>query len=117
MTSSRTTVLNVVSGDPDSLMGAVTVAGRIADVADEREVRLEMFVFASAQRALSDPRRTAFNAGIDGLLLRGIPISACSNFARKLSATEALLERGITLEPARDAYIRFTLARATVIAL
>jgi hypothetical protein len=117
MTSSRTTVLNVVSGDPDALIGAVTVAGRIADVAAERGVRLEMFVFAAAQRALSDPRRTAFNAGIDGLILRGIPVSACSNFARKLSVTDALLSRGITLEPARDAYIRFTLARATVISL
>ncbi len=46
-----------------------------------------------------------------------IPVSACGNFARKLGAVDALLARGITLEPARDAMIRFTLARATVITL
>ena len=117
MTSARTTVLHVVSPDSDALIGAVTVAGRIAEVADQRGVRLEMFVFAGAQRALSDPRQRAFNAGIDALLARGIPVSACTNFARKLGAVEELSARGITLEPARDAFIRFTLARATVITL
>jgi hypothetical protein len=117
VTSSRTTVLHVVSPDGDALIGAVTVAGRIADVAQERGVRLEVFVFAGAQRALSDPERRTFNAGIDALVQRGIPVSACGNFARKLGAVDALLARGIALEPARDAMIRFTLARATVITL
>jgi hypothetical protein len=117
MTSARTTVLHVVSGDSDSLIGAITVAHRIADVADQRGVRLEMFVFAGAQRALSDPQRRPFNAGIDELVRRGVRVAACSNFARKFGAVDALSARGVILEPARDAFIRFTLARATVITL
>lgn len=117
MTSSRSTVLHVVSADTDNLIGAVTVAGRMADVQQERGIRVEVFIFAAAQRALTDPRKAAFNEGVDALIARGIPVAACTNFARKLGAVDALIARGIALEPARDAFIRYTLAKATIITL
>ena len=78
---------------------------------------MEVFIFAAAQRALTDPDRAVFNRGVDALVAAGVPVSACTNFARKLGADDALLARGIRLEPARDAYLRFTLAGATVISL
>jgi len=117
LTTSRTIVLNVVTGATDNLVGAVTVAGRVAEVARSRGARLEVFIFAAAQRALTDPGKTVFNEGVDTLVSGGVPVSACTNFARKLGAEGALLDRGIRLEPARDAYLRFTLAGATVISL
>lgn len=98
-------------------MGATTVAGRIQEVSDKYSVVVELFIFASAQRALTDPRKQEFNAAVDDLVSRGIPVTACTNFARKLDAVDEFLARGIRLEPARDAFIRYTMEGSTVITL
>lgn len=111
------TVINVVRAEADSLIGATTVARRIHEVAAGRGVMLEVFVFAGAQRALTDERRSDFNEAIDGLIAAGIPVSACLNFALALGAADALATRGIQLEAAREAYLRFTLEGATVISI
>lgn len=111
------TVINIVRADGDSLIGGTTVARRIHEVAAERGVSLEVFVFASAQRALTDERRSDFNEAIDGLIAGGIPVSCCLNFALSLGAAESLAKRGIQLEAAREAYVRFTLEGATVISI
>ena len=47
----------------------------------------------------------------------GVPVSACLNSALSLDATDALARRGIQLEAAREAYLRYTLAGATVITI
>jgi len=109
------TVINLIRSDADALIGGTTVARRIHEVAAERGVGLEVFVFAGAQRALTDERREEFNAAIDGLVAAGVPVSACLNFALSLDATQALARRGIQLEAAREAYLRYTLFGATVI--
>ncbi|MGK2316436.1 hypothetical protein [Gordonia rhizosphera] len=111
------TVINIVRADTDALIGATTVSRRIHEVAPERGVTLEVFVFASAQRALTDERRAEFNAAIDDLIASGVPVSACLNFALKLGATDPLAHRGIQLEAAREAYLRYTLEGATVITI
>ncbi len=111
------TVINIVRADTDSLIGGTTVARRIHEVAAGRGVALEVFVFAGAQRALTDERRTDFNTAIDALVAADVPVSACLNFALSLGATEALAKRGIQLEAAREAYLRFTLEGATVISI
>jgi hypothetical protein len=111
------TVINLVRADTDSLIGGTTVARRIHEVAAERGVSLEVFVFAGAQRALTDERRPEYNEAIDGLVASGVPVSVCLNFARTLGATEAVAQRGIQLEAAREAYVRFALEGATVISI
>ncbi|WP_099023065.1 hypothetical protein [Mycolicibacterium palauense] len=111
------TVINVVRADTDSLIGATTVARRIHEVAPSRAVTLEVFVFAGAQRALTDERRSEFNEAVDGLIAAGVPVSACLNFALSLNAAETLARRGIQLEAAREAYLRYTLEGATVISI
>lgn len=111
------TVINLVRADGDALIGGTTVARRIHEVAADRGVSLEVFVFAAAQRALTDDRRSEFNEAIDGLIAGGTPVSACLNFALTLGAAESLAKRGIQLEAAREAYLRFTLERATVISI
>ena len=113
----RKTVIHIVRADTDSLTGGVTVAQRISEVSSERGVTLEVFVFAGAQRALTDPRREDFNAGIDGLIAANVAVTACLNFALKLGAADQLATRGIQLEAAREAFIRYTLEGATVITI
>lgn len=113
----RKTVIHIVRADSDSLMGGATVARRINEVSSERGVTLEVFVFAGAQRALTDPRRAEFNAGIDELIAADVAVTACLNFALKLGAAEQLASRGIQLEAAREAFIRYTLENATVITI
>ncbi|MDY6808248.1 MAG: hypothetical protein SW127_04440 [Actinomycetota bacterium] len=119
MTLSRRpkTVINIVRADTDALIGATTVSRRIHEVAADRGVTLEVFVFASAQRALTDERRADFNTAIDDLITAGVPVSACLNFALRLGVTDALAHRGIQLEAAREAYVRYTLEDATVITI
>ncbi|MBX7432888.1 hypothetical protein JDV09_12330 [Mycobacterium sp. Y57] len=97
------TVINIVRADTDSLIGATTVTRRMHEVAAGRGVSLEVFVFAGAQRALTDERRPDFNEAVDALITAGIPVSACLNFALSPGATEALAKRGIQLEAAREA--------------
>ncbi len=113
----RKTVIQIVRADADSLMGGATVAQRISEVSSERGITLEVFVFAGAQRALTDPRRDEFNTGIDALVAANVPVTACLNFALKLGAADQLTARGIQLEAAREAFIRYTLENATVITI
>lgn len=113
----RKTVIHIVRADADSLMGGTTVAQRINEVSSERGASLEVFVFAGAQRALTDPRREEFNAGIDALLAANVTVTACLNFALKLGAADQLATRGIQLEAAREAFIRYTIEDATVITI
>lgn len=110
-------VVNIVRADSDSLIGGTTVARRMHEVADERGVTVEVFIFAGAQRALTDPRRQDYNDAVDDLLRRGVEVSACLNFALSLDATDALTKRGIQLVAAREAYLRYAAEGATVVSI
>ena len=111
------TIIHLVHADTDALMGATTVAGRIHEVGTTYALAVEVFIFAAAQRALTDPRKEPFNRAVDQLIAQGVPVTACTNFARKLGAAEQFAARGIRLEPARDAFIRYTMEGSTVITL
>lgn len=115
--STHKTVINLIRAETDSLIGGTTVARRINEVATQRGVSLEVFIFAGAQRALTDERRGDYNAAVDELIAAGVPVSACLNFALSMEAADVLARRGIQLEAAREAYIRFTLEGATVITI
>lgn len=72
-----------------------------------------MYCFGPAQSALSGPstdqHRTEYQQQIDALALAGVPVGACLNAARAAGTEADLARRGIQLQYARDAFVRFTL--------
>jgi hypothetical protein len=113
-----TTVVHIFHDDADALTTGSRLPRRIAEVAGDHGVAVEVFVFGPAQRRLAQAATDAdrlFNAQIDELIAAGIPVGACVNAARAEGVESALAERGLRLEVARDAFLRFTLEHATVI--
>jgi hypothetical protein len=112
-------VIHLFHGDEDSLSAGSHVAERVRQVAGDQQVELEVFCFGPAQSALSDrsddPTRTEYNQQIDELAAAGVPVGACLNAARAAGTEQALTERGVVLQYARDAFVRFALEGATVI--
>jgi hypothetical protein len=111
-------VIHLFHGDDDSLSAGSHVAERVRQVAAERGVTLEVFCFGPAQGALSasdSPVRTEYNQQIDELIAAGVPVGACLNAARAAGTEEALTARGITLQFARDAFVRYAVEGATVL--
>jgi hypothetical protein len=112
-------VIHLFHGDEDSLAAGSHVAERVRQVAGDQDVDLEVFCFGPAQGALSDASgdatRDEYNRQIDELLAAGVPVGACLNAARAAGVEQALHGRGITLQFARDAFVRFALEGATVI--
>ncbi len=112
------TVAHIFHDDADSLTIGSRLPGRIAKVAADDDIGVEVFVFGPAQRRLTQTDSETdrlFNAQIDELIASGIRVGACINSARAEGAQDALTRRGLTLSVARDEFIRFTLERATVI--
>ncbi|MDA8356500.1 MAG: DsrE family protein [Actinomycetota bacterium] len=112
-------VIHLFHADEDSLSAGSHVAERVRQVAGEDGVDLEVYCFGPAQGALGDtseePTRAEYNRQIDELVAAGVPVGACLNAARAAGTEQALTERGITLQYARDAYVRFALEGATVL--
>lgn len=114
-----TTVIFLFHGDDDSLNAGSHVAERIRQVADGQGVELEVYCFGPAQAALTDSSnntvRVEYRDQIDALVAAGVRVGACLNAANAAGTSEELTARGITLEFARDAFVRHTLDGATVI--
>jgi len=95
------------------------VAERVRQVADDHGVELEVFCFGPAQGALTEPSdekvRVEYRDQIDALAAAGVRVGACLNAANAAGTTDALTARGLTLEFARDAFVRFGLEGATMI--
>jgi hypothetical protein len=112
-------VIHLFHGDEDSLSAGSHVAERVRQVAGDQAVDLEVFCFGPAQGALSDqsavPTLTEYNQQIDDLIKAGVPVGACLNAAKAAGTEQALTDRGIQLQYARDAFVRFALEGATVI--
>ncbi|GAA4178146.1 DsrE family protein [Gryllotalpicola koreensis] len=112
------TVAHIFHDDADSLTIGSRLPARVAEIAAHDDIAVEVFVFGPAQRRLTHADTETdrlFNTQIDALIASGIPVGACVNAAREAGAETALAQRGLTLSVARDAFIRFTLERATVI--
>jgi intracellular sulfur oxidation DsrE/DsrF family protein len=113
------TVIHLFHDDPDSLRTGSHVAERVRQVAAEQGVALEVFIFGPAQAALTDASDAAhildYNAQIDDLVAAGVPVGACLNASRGAGSEEVLGARGLTLQYARDAFVRWTQESATVI--
>ncbi len=111
-------VIHLFHGDDDSLSAGSHVAERIRQVATGQGADLEVYCFGPAQAALSHPDgpvRAEYNQQIDDLAAAGVPVGACLNAARAAGAEEELQKRGIKLQYARDAFVRYALEGATVI--
>lgn len=113
------TVIYIFHGDDDALSAGSHVAERVRQVAAEQNVELEVFCFGPAQSALTSsvdsPIRTEYSEQIDELIEAGVSVGACLNAARANGHEEALSARGVTLQYARDAFVRWALEGATVI--
>jgi hypothetical protein len=113
------TVIHLFHADDDSLSTGSHVAERIRQVAGDQGVELEVFCFGPAQAALGapddSPIRAEYNEQIDKLTAAGVAVGACLNAARSADTENALTARGIRLQFARDAFVRYALEGATVI--
>jgi hypothetical protein len=112
-------VIHLFHADEDSLAAGSHVAERVRQVAGDSGVDLEVYCFGPAQGALGDTSedlaRVEYNRQIDELVAAGVSVGACLNAARAAGTEEALTTRGIALQYARDAYVRFALEGATVL--
>jgi hypothetical protein len=112
------TVIHLFHDDDASLGSGSHVAERIRQVAGEQGLELEVYCFGPAQKALSDTEsavRAEYNAQIDALVQAGVPVGACLNSATAVGTVDALTERGVKLQFARDAFARYGLEGAAVI--
>jgi hypothetical protein len=81
----------------------------------ERGVKLEVYVFGAAEKALGDPARSSFRDALAKLAQAGVPVHVCRNIAEDMGKADEFAQLGFTLEYARDAFARFALEGATVI--
>ncbi|MCH8564343.1 DsrE family protein [Nesterenkonia sp. LB17] len=113
------TVIFLFHDDNSSLEAGSHVAERIRQVAEGQGVELEVFCFGPAQAALTeesdDPVRAGYRHQIEALTRDGVEVHACLNAANAVGTAEALISRGVTLEYARDAFVRYALEGAAVI--
>ncbi len=112
-------VIHLFHGDIDSLSAGSHVAERVRQVVGDENIDLEVYCFGPAQGALSDVlgevTHREYNQQIDELIAAGVSVGACLNAAQAAGTEAALARRGITLQYARDAFVRFALEGASVI--
>ena len=108
-------VIHLFHDDAASLGTGSHVTERIRQVMAERGTQLEAYVFGPAEKALMAADQREFNQQINALINAGVPVRTCISIAEGLGAVEAFKSRGLRLEYARDAFIRFALEGATVI--
>lgn len=112
------TVIHIFHGDDASLSAGSHVAERVRQVAAEQSVELEVFCFGPAQSALSSTSGEAladYNQQIDELIAAGVSVGTCLNAAKGAGTEAALRERGVELQFARDAFVRWASEGASVI--
>lgn len=110
----------VIFNDNDAALNAGShVSVRMSQVNKEAGVELEVYLFGPGQAAYSSNAETGVKAdyikAIDELINAGIKVSACKNTAEAKGTTAALTAKGIYLEYARDAFLRFGAENAAVI--
>jgi hypothetical protein len=112
---SKKVVIHIFHADESSLGIGSHVAERIRQVMDDRGTALEVYVFGPAEKALADPANTKFRETLASLATHGVPVHTCRSIAEDLGKTEAFTQLGLTLEFARDAFIRYAVEGAAVI--
>jgi len=110
-------VIHIFHVQEDSATTGAKLAERVRQVAGERGVELELFIFGAAIGALADPSQAELRDALAALAREGVPVHACRQAVEGIGQAEALQAQGFELEYARDAFIRFALEGATVISL
>lgn len=110
----------VIFNDNDAALNAGShVALRMSQVNKEMDVELEVYLFGPGQAAYSSNAENGVKAEyiktIDELISAGIKVSTCKNTAEAKGTSEALTTKGVHLEFARDAFLRYGAEGASVI--
>ncbi|NNN00347.1 MAG: DsrE family protein [Acidimicrobiaceae bacterium] len=112
------TVIHIFHADDASLGAGSHVAERVRQVAADQSVQLEVFCFGPAQSALSTSDGEVardYNQQIDELIAAGVSVGTCLNAAKGAGTEDFLRDRGLTLQFARDAFVRWAQEGAAVI--
>jgi len=104
------TLFHIFHKDGASLSLGSTAALHSGQRSGETGVDVEVLIFGSAQKVLSDPAdegppRT-FNRNVDEMIASGIAVSACIKAAEATGVDGDLTERGITLVDAVAMFAR-----------
>jgi intracellular sulfur oxidation DsrE/DsrF family protein len=110
-------VIHIFHVHENAAITGAKLAERIRQIAGERGVTLELFIFGAAIGALTDPAQFEFRDALMALAKQGVPVNVCRQTVEAMGQAGALQAEGFGLEYARDAFIRFTLEGATVISL
>jgi intracellular sulfur oxidation DsrE/DsrF family protein len=110
-------VIHIFHVHENAAVTGAKLAERIRQVAGERGIELELFIFGAAIGALADPAQTEFRDALAALAKQGVPVHVCRQAVETIGQADAMTALGFGLEFARDAFIRFTLEGATVISL
>jgi hypothetical protein len=108
-------VIHIFHDDPNSLNTGSHVAERIRQVKEERGVELEVYLFGPAERALEGEGNDAYREAIHCLVEAGVPVHTCIDIANAMGKAEDFTGKGLKLEYAREAFVRYALEGATVI--
>lgn len=115
----KKTVVIIFNDNDAALSSGSHVALRMSQVNQEVGVDLEVYLFGPGQAAYSSNAETGVKADyiktIDELIKAGIKVSTCKNTAEARGTTEALKAKGIIVEFARDAFLRYGSEGAAVI--
>lgn len=110
-------VIHIFHVHENAALTGAKLAERIRQVAPERGVALEVFVFGAAIAALADPAQGEYRAALLALAQSGVPVNVCRQTVENMGQADALKAQGLGLEYARDAFIRFALEDATIVSL
>ncbi len=110
-------VIHIFHVHENAAITGAKLAERIRQVAGERGVTLELFIFGAAISALADPAQSEFRDALVALAKQGVPVLVCQQAVEAIGHAEIMRTLGFGLELARDAFIRFAIEGATVISL
>jgi hypothetical protein len=115
----KKTVVIIFNDNDAALSSGSHVALRMSQVNKEMGVEVEVYLFGPGQAAYSSNAETGVKADyiktIDDLIAAGIKVSTCKNTAEAKGTTEALKAKGVNVEFARDAFLRYGAENAAVI--
>jgi len=110
-------VIHIFHVHENAAITGARLAERIRQIAPERGVELEIFLFGAAIGAAADPAQSEFRDALAALAQAGVPVKVCQQAVEAIGQVDAMAALGFGLEYARDAFVRFALEGATVISL
>lgn len=110
-------VIHIFHVHENAAITGAKLAERIRQVASDRGIALEIFIFGAAIAALADPAQSEYRDTLSALAKAGVPVNVCQQTVENMGQAGAVKALGLGLEYARDAFIRLTLEGATIVSL